>query len=96
MATVSGAVHPQPSPDADGLPSLTTQAAEEHRWLAWIGTPIVISAIFMGISFGTGQAWVLTFSVIAIIADILILIMLTLSTDTNSRTVEGPAAHSSG
>jgi hypothetical protein len=56
----------------------------------------VISAIFMGISFGTGQAWVLTFSVIAIIADILILIMLTLSTDTNSRTVEGPAAHSSG
>jgi uncharacterized membrane protein len=78
----------------DGLPSLPEQAEEEHRWLAWIGTPMVIAAGFMAISFATGQAWILTFTVVTVILDILVLLMLVLTTDTNSRPLEAPAGPS--
>jgi hypothetical protein len=78
----------------DGLPSLPEQTREEHRWLAWVGTPMVIAAGFMAISFATGQAWILTFTVVTVILDILVLLMLVLTTDTNSRPLEAPAAHS--
>ena len=82
--------------EAVGLPPLEEQAAEEQRWLAWFGTPVVIAAVFMAIAFGTGQAWVLTFTVVVLIGDILVLIMLVLTTDTNRVTGEGPAAHDRG
>jgi uncharacterized membrane protein len=77
---------------SNGLPPLAEQSEEEHRWLAWIGTPMAIAAVFMAISFATGDAWILTFTVIVVILDILVLLMLVLTTDTNSRPLEAPAA----
>jgi hypothetical protein len=77
---------------SDGLPPLPQQTEEEHRWLAWIGTPMVIAAGFMALSFATGEAWILTFTVVIVILDILVLLMLVLTTDTNSRPLEAPAA----
>jgi uncharacterized membrane protein len=78
------------------LPPLDVQEAEEHRWLAWIGTPIVVAAIFMAIAFATGEAWILTFTVIVLIGDIFVLIMLALTTDTNRNPAEAPTAHKTG
>jgi hypothetical protein len=83
-------------PEAVGVPPPEVQAAEEQRWLAWFGTPVVIAAVFMAIAFGTGQAWVLTFTVVVLIGDILVLIMLVLTTDTNRVTGDAAAAHERG
>jgi hypothetical protein len=88
---VSTTEHTEHAPPSDGLPPLPEQAEEEHRWLAWIGTPMALAAAFMAISFGTGEAWILTFTVVIVILDILVLLMLVLTTDTNSRPLEAPA-----
>ena len=58
-------------------------AAEQKRWLTWFGLPALIAAILLGITFGTGQMWILGVAVGAIIVDIGVLIWLTLSSDTN-------------
>lgn len=91
LAAVTTAEHTE-TVLSDGLPSLPEQAEEEHRWLAWIGTPMLIAATFMAISFATGDAWILTFTVVFVILDILVLLMLVLTTDTNSRSLDAPAA----
>jgi hypothetical protein len=91
-----GPVPASAEPEADGVPPPEVQAAEEHRWLAWFGTPVLVAAAFMAIAFGTGQAWVLTFTVVVLIADILVLIMLVLTSDTNRVSVEAPATPERG
>jgi hypothetical protein len=96
VATAAVAASGVAEPEADGVPPPEVQAAEEQRWLAWFGTPVVIAAVFMAIAFGTGQAWVLTFTVVVLIGDILVLIMLVLTTDTNRVTGDGPAVHERG
>ena len=88
------AAAPAPAePEAVGVPPAEVQEAEERRWLAWFGTPVVVAAIFMGIAFGTGQAWVLTLTVVVLIADILVLIFLVLTTDTNRASGEAQPTH---
>ena len=94
---MSTAAAPAPGePEAVGVPPPEVQAAEEQRWLAWFGTPVVLAAIFMGIAFATGDAWVLTFTVVILIGDILVLIMLVLTTDTNRSSGEAPPAPDPG
>ena len=65
------------------LASLEEEAAEQSRWLLWFGTPALIAAIFVGVSFATGQMMYLIGTVLAIIADIGVLIYLALTSDTN-------------
>jgi hypothetical protein len=93
---VSDVDHIETAHTDDGLPPLAVQTEEEHRWLAWIGTPMAVAAGFMALAFGTGHAWILTFTVVIVILDILVLLMLVLTTDTNSRPGEPAAAGHSG
>jgi hypothetical protein len=76
----------------DDLPPLAVQEAEQHRWLLWFGLPALIAAVFLAIALGTGEEWILTLTVIGIISDIFVLIMLVLTTDTNSAE-DSPLPH---
>jgi len=62
---------------------LELEAAEQKRWMTWFGFPVLVAAVFVGLVFGTGQEAYLGFAVAAIVADIGVLIWLTLSSDTN-------------
>lgn len=93
MTTAGSAqVSHQLSTAPDDLPSLAVQSAEQHRWLVWFGMPALIAAVCLAIALGTGEEWILTLTVIGIIADIFVLIMLVLTTDTNSAE-ESPHPH---
>jgi hypothetical protein len=58
-------------------------AAEQQRWMIWFGLPALVAAIFVGMTFGTGDAWWLGLAITAIVVDILVLVWLAMSSDTN-------------
>jgi hypothetical protein len=67
-------------------------AAEQKRWMIWFGLPALVAAVFVGATFGTGQAWWLGLALAAIITDILVLVWLAMSSDTNGLIGE-PLTH---
>jgi hypothetical protein len=89
---MSAVAHIEAVPAGDGLPSLDAQAHEEHRWLVWVGTPMAVGAGFLAISFATGRPWILTFTFLALIADLFILLWLVSTTDTNEGSPEPTAS----
>jgi hypothetical protein len=89
------------TPVSDALPvhevraALSTydiQAAEQKRWMIWFGLPALVAALFVGATFGTGQAWWLGLAIAAIVCDIFILVWLAMTSDTNGLIGE-PASH---
>jgi hypothetical protein len=64
--------------------------AEQKRWMLWFGVPALVAALFVGVTFGTGDAWWLGLAVSAILADILVLVWLAMTSDTNGL-VHDPA-----
>ncbi len=68
------------------------QAAEQKRWMTWFGIPALISALFVGAVFGTGQEFWLGLAIAAIVVDIFILVWLAMTSDTNG--LVGEASHS--
>jgi membrane protein implicated in regulation of membrane protease activity len=76
-----------------GTSALELEAAEQKRWLLWFGTPVLIAAIFVGFVFGTGQQWYLALAVSAIVADIGVLVWLSMSSDTNRMIGETAPSH---
>jgi len=68
------------------------QAAEQKRWMVWFGLPALVAALFVGATFGTGQAWWLGLAIAAIVFDIFILVWLAMTSDTNGLLGE-PAVH---
>jgi len=67
------------------------EAAEQKRWMTWIGIPALIAAVFVGMTFGTGHAWWLGLAIVAIIADIFVLVWLAMTSDTNGLIGDSPA-----
>ena len=65
--------------------------AEQKRWMVWFGIPALIASLFVGITFATGDAWWLGLAITAIVADILVLVWLAMSSDTNGVIDESPA-----
>ena len=89
------------TPVSDALPvhevraALSTydiQAAEQKRWMIWFGLPALVAALFVGATFGTGQAWWLGLAITSIVCDIFILVWLAMTSDTNGLLGE-PASH---
>ena len=66
--------------------------AEMKRWMVWFGVPALVSAIFVGITFATGDAWWLGLAIAAILTDILVVVWLAMSSDTNGLIHDGPSA----
>ena len=86
--TASAAVH------AVAVPSLhEIEAAEQKRWMIWFGLPALIAAIFVGLTFGTGQEWYLALAISAIVSDIGVLVWLSMSSDTNGIIGDPASSH---
>jgi hypothetical protein len=81
------------TPAAVPFTAKETEAAEQKRWLIWFGLPALVAAIFVAVTFATGQEWYLGVAVAAVITDIGLLIWLALSTDMNASTGETVAPH---
>ena len=75
-----------------GLSTVEMEAREQKRWVTWFGLPVVLIAIFVALALGTGQEAFIGLAVGALIADIGVLIWLSLSSDTNSA-LGSPAHH---
>ena len=88
VATTDAAPLTQPAPSIqlvdgtdDGLRQM--HDAEQKRWMVWFGIPALVAAVFVGITFATGDAWWLGLAITAIIVDVLVLVWLAMSSDTN-------------
>jgi hypothetical protein len=68
-------------------------AAEQRRWMTWFGLPIAVAALFLGLTFGTGQEWYLALAIGAFVLDVGVLIWLAMSSDTNGVIGEPIGAH---
>jgi hypothetical protein len=67
-------------------------ASEQKRWMIWFGFPVLVMALFVGATFGTGQAWWLGLALAAFLCDIFILVWLAMTSDTNGVLGE-PLSH---
>jgi hypothetical protein len=72
-------------------PELEVEAKEEKRWLMWCGLPMVGAAIFVALTFATGRDWLLGPAVALLVADIMIIVYLAMSSDTNGAGESEPA-----
>ena len=61
--------------------------------MIWFGLPALVSALFVGAVFGTGQEWFLGPAIAVIVLDIFVLVWLAMSSDTNG-VIGDPSAHS--
>ncbi len=60
--------------------------------MVWFGLPALVMSIFVGITLGTGDAWVLSLAIGSLLVDIFVLVWLALSSDTNGLIGE-PSSH---
>lgn len=67
------------------------EAAEMNRWMIWFGVPMIVAAIFVGITFDTGHELWLGGALGSLFLDIFVLVWLAMSSDTNG--VIGEIAH---
>ena len=70
------------------------EAAEQKRWMVWFGLPMVGAAVFIGLLFGTGHELFIAPAVALIVTDILVLVWLAMSSDTNGIGLEPASAGS--
>jgi hypothetical protein len=68
-------------------------AAEQKRWMIWFGFPALVASVFVALTFGTGQAWILGLAITAIVCDIFILVWLAMTSDTNGLIGEPSSGH---
>ena len=66
-----------------GPTKLELETKEQYRWMLGIGLPVLGAAIFVGLLFGTGQALWIGPAIALIIVDILVIVWLAMSSDTN-------------
>jgi hypothetical protein len=76
-----------------GLSTFEIEAAEQKRWMTWFGTPVLIAAVFLGLTFATGDAWWLGFVITTIVLDIFVLVWLAMTSDTNGLIGEPSSGH---
>src|SRR5471030_377187 len=70
------------------------EAAEQKRWMVWFGLPMVGAALFIGLLFGTGHEFFIAPAVALIVTDIMVLVWLAMSSDTNGVGLEPAAVRS--
>ncbi len=86
-------VVPADSTPATGPSTYEIQAAEQMRWMVWFGIPALVAAFFVGVTFATGEAWWLGLAITAIVVDVLVLVWLAMSSDTNGVIGEPASGH---
>jgi hypothetical protein len=76
-----------------GHATAAVEAAEQKRWMIAFGIPALVAAVFVGLTFATGHAWWLGLAITAIVLDILVLVWLAMSSDTNRVIGEPSGGH---
>ena len=69
------------------------QAAEQKRWMLWFGIPALVAAVFVGMTFATGEAWWLGLAITAIVVDIFVLVWLAMTLRHERRSSAIPSRH---
>jgi ABC-type dipeptide/oligopeptide/nickel transport system permease subunit len=70
------------------------ETREQYRWMIWFGLPLVGAALFIGLLFGTGHELFIAPAVALIVTDIMVLVWLAMSSDTNGIGLEPAPAGS--
>ena len=88
-------VHGAPTVDAARIAASISEmhAAEQKRWMIWFGLPALVASIFVGLTFGTGDAWWIGLAITAIVVDIFVLVWLAMTSDTNGLIGETAPSH---
>jgi hypothetical protein len=73
---------------------LELETREQYRWMICFGLPLVGAALFIGLLFGTGHELFIAPAVALIVCDILVLVWLAMSSDTNGVGLDPVAAGS--
>jgi len=76
-------------------PHTTTQEMHEtemKRWMLWFGIPALLASVFVGVTFATGDAWWLGVALSFLLTDILVIVWLAMTSDTNGLIHDGPTA----
>ena len=69
------------------------ETREQNRWMLWFGLPILGAAVFIGLLFGTGHELFIAPAVALIVTDIIVLVWLAMSSDTNGVGLEVAPSH---
>lgn len=85
---MSAASTPEASASGGHSTELEVEGEEQKRWLTYFGLPALVAAIFVGLTFGTGQLWYLGIAMGAVVADIGVMIWLSLTSDTNRNSAD--------
>ena len=72
------------------LTKIQLETREQNRWMIWFGLPLVGAALFIGLLFGTGHELFIAPAVALIVSDILVLVWLAMSSDTNGVSSSAP------
>ncbi len=73
---------------------LELETREQYRWMIWFGLPMVGAALFIGLLFGTGHELFIAPAVALLVTDIMVLIWLAMSSDTNGAGLDPVAVRS--
>jgi hypothetical protein len=65
--------------------SIAAETAETNRWMFWFGLPAVFAAISVALALGKGWEFMIGFAIFFIVTDILVLVWLAMSSDTNAE-----------
>lgn len=70
---------------------LAVASAEMNRWMLWFGLPVLAAAVFVGLVFATGAAWLIAPAICFLLVDIFVLVWLCMSSDTNALVGDAPS-----
>jgi hypothetical protein len=71
----------------EGLSLVDAPAAsmtEETRWMAALGLPMLAACAFVALTIGVGSGWLMLPAIILVGVDILMIVYLALTSDTNA------------
>ena len=71
-------------PSAAVVAAIAATQAELNRWMLWFGVPALGAAASVALALITGVVWVIGFAIVCIVIDVLVLVWLAMTSDTNS------------
>jgi hypothetical protein len=64
--------------------AVSSDKAEENRWMLAFGLPCLAASLFVAAAIGSGHAWILGLALLSLLTAICMLTWLAISSDTNS------------
>jgi hypothetical protein len=84
VADLPFAEPPEPPEPLGLVEAPSASIAEETRWLAGLGLPMLAACGFVALTIGVGNGWLLLPAIILVAIVVLMIVYLALASDTNS------------